>query len=67
MISQTTSSAVRSAYTSNTSDVKMAKTKVSVSQEANTSKIDKLKELIDSGEYKVNIQSLSEKMADSLL
>jgi len=67
MISQTNSSAVRVAYPSNTSDTKTTKTATRTAEEVNTSKTDKLKESIDSGEYKVNIQALSEKMADSLL
>lgn len=67
MISQTNSSAVRTAYQNKTYDTKEAKQGVSVSKQGDTSKIDQLKESIGSGEYKVNIQALSEKIADSLL
>ena len=67
MISQANSSAVRAAYPSNTGDTKAIKTNTSVSQDASTTRVDQLKESIDSGTYKVNIQALSEKMADSLL
>jgi len=67
MISQTNSSVIRAAYQSTTNDTKTAKTSANVSQETTASKVDQLKESIGSGEYKVNIQALSEKMADSLL
>ena len=67
MISQANSSALRASYPSNTGDTKATKTTTSVSQNASTSKVDQLKESIDSGAYKVNVQELSEKMADSLL
>jgi anti-sigma28 factor (negative regulator of flagellin synthesis) len=67
MISQANSSTVGAAYLNNRVDNKTTKESTIVSKETNNSKIDKLKESIDSGEYKVNIQSISEKMADSLL
>ena len=67
MISQTNSSAVQAAYQSKTAESKEAKTSTSVSKESDKSKVEQLKESIDSGEYKVNIQALSEKIADSLL
>ena len=67
MISQTNSSAVQAAYQSKTAQAKAAKTNTVVSSQGDTSKIEQLKESIDSGEYKVNIQALSEKIADSLL
>lgn len=66
MISQTNSSAVRVAY-SNTNDAKAAKLSASTSSNASTSKAEQLKESIGSGEYKVNIEALSQKIADSLL
>ncbi len=67
MITQANSSAVRTTYLSNTGDAKVSKATASSLQETSTSKTDKLKESINSGEYKVNVQSLSEKIADSLL
>ena len=67
MISQTNSSVVHAAYQSKTSESKEAKQSASVAKEADTSKLDQLKESINSGEYKVNIQAVSQKMVDSLL
>ena len=67
MISQTNSSAVHASYQSKTTESKESKQSASVAKQGNTSKLDQLKESIDSGEYRVNIQALSEKMADSLL
>ena len=67
MISQANSSAVGAAYQSKTAQTKEAKTSTVVSNQGDTSKIEQLKESIDSGEYKVNIQALSEKIAESLL
>lgn len=67
MISQANSSAVQTAYQSKTAQTKEAKANTVVSKQGDTSKIEQLKESIDSGEYKVNIQVLSEKIAESLL
>ena len=67
MISQTNGSAIRAAYPSKASDVKEQKQTATVSSHSETSKVDELKKSVDSGEYKVDIQALSEKMADSLL
>jgi len=66
MISQTNNSALRAAYPNKVNESKEPK-QASVSSQNETSKVEELKESIDSGEYKVNIQALSEKMADSLL
>ena len=67
MISQTNSSAVHAAYQSKTTESKEAKQSTPVTKQGDTSKVEQLKESIGSGEYKVNIQALSEKIADSLL
>jgi len=67
MISQTNSSAIRTAYQSKTAESKEAKQSTPVTKQGDMSKVEQLKESIDSGEYRVNIQALSEKMADSLL
>ena len=67
MISQANSSAVQTSYQSKTAQTKEAKANTVVSKQGDTSKIEQLKESIDSGEYKVNIQALSEKIAESLL
>jgi anti-sigma28 factor (negative regulator of flagellin synthesis) len=64
MISQTNSAAVRSAYPTKTFD---AKTSVDAPKQETLTKTEQLKESIGSGEYKVNLQSVSEKMAESLL
>jgi anti-sigma28 factor (negative regulator of flagellin synthesis) len=69
MISQTNSSALRSAYATAFGETKDTKqtSSASVSKQGDTSKIEKLKEAIDSGEYKVDLQALSEKIAQELL
>ena len=67
MISQTNGSAIRAAYPSKASDVKEQKQTATVSSHSEASKVDELKKSIDSGEYKVDIEALSQKMADSLL
>ncbi len=69
MISQTNSSAIRTAYTSNSSDNKEVTRKAStnVSSQGDLSKVDQIKEALESGEYKINLQALSEKIADELL
>ena len=67
MISQTNSSMLRAAYPNKASDSKEIRPNATLSKEGEADKIEKLKDSIGSGEYKVNIQALSEKMADSLL
>ena len=69
MISQTNSSAVRSAYTSNFGEQKDIgkKDTTTISSQGDMSKVDQIKEALESGEYKVNLQALSEKIADELL
>ncbi|HIP20261.1 MAG TPA: hypothetical protein EYG70_03970 [Sulfurimonas sp.] len=67
MISQTNASATRATYPSKTSEVKEQKQTANVSSDSEASKVDELKESIDSGEYKVDVDALSQKMADSLL
>lgn len=69
MISQTNSSALRTAYATafgETKDTKQA-AGTSVSKQGDTSQIEKIKEAISSGEYKVDLQALSEKIAQELL
>ena len=68
MISQATSAAVQTAYASNTNDTKTAKVATQASsQKGEMSKVDQLQEAISSGAYKVNIEALSQKMAEDLL
>ena len=68
MISQTNSSAIRNAYTSNFGEPKdTKKAGATVSEQGDMSKVEQIKESLESGEYKINLQALSEKIADELL
>ncbi len=68
MISQMSSAALKGAYTSELKKSKETKKSASnVSQQGDTSKIEEIKEALESGEYKINLQALSEKIADELL
>jgi anti-sigma28 factor (negative regulator of flagellin synthesis) len=67
MISQVSNSAVFSAYSNNLGDTKESSQKLSVSKQGDMSKIDRIKDSIGSGEYKINLEALSEKIANELL
>ena len=67
MISQANNSVIRSAYPSKLNESKDEKQTQTVSSKMQTSKTEELKVSIDSGAYKVDIDALSKKMADSLL
>lgn len=68
MISQVNGSAVRSAYVSNSDEQKAEKKEnMNVSKQGDMSKIERIKESLSSGEYKVDLQTLSEIIADELL
>ena len=67
MISQVNSSAVRSAYASNFGESKGDVQRVTVHKQGDMSKVEMIKESIQSGEYKINLEALSEKIADELL
>jgi len=69
MISQLNGSVVHSAYTSGSSESKETSKKASatISKQGDMSKVDKIKASLESGEYKINIQALSEKIAEELL
>lgn len=69
MISQVNGAAVRSAYASGLGESKEASQKggANVSKQGDMSKVEKIKESLESGEYKVNLQALSEKIAQELL
>ena len=69
MISQVNSSAIRSAYASNFGESKDVgkKAETTVSQQGDTSKIETIKESLEAGEYKINLQALSEKIAEELM
>ena len=69
MISQTNSSAVRTAYANNFGEAKATKEAktTTVSKQGDTSKIEQIKESLASGEYKVDLEALSRKIAEELL
>ncbi len=69
MISQTNTSALRSAYTSNLTESKTSRNSgaTTVSKQGDLSKVEQLKESIASGEYKVDLEALSQKIAQELL
>lgn len=69
MISQAHGTSVKNAYTNNANENKDVSQKATtkVSSQGDTSKIEQIKEALDAGEYKVNLQALSEKIADELL
>ena len=69
MISQVNSAAVRSAYTNSSGQTKEVAPKqgTNVSQQGDTSKVDQIKEALASGEYRINIEALSQKIADELM
>ena len=69
MISQTNSSAIRTAYANNFGETKSAKsgTGNAVSKQEDVSKVDQLKEAISSGDYKIDLDTLSKKIAEELL
>jgi len=66
MISQTNNTAIRSAYPSKAHEAQETKKNEKATQNE-SSRVDQLKESINSGEYKVNIQATAQKMAESLL
>jgi len=68
MISSVNSSIVRNAYASSTNENKEIKPNAKLATSGSSeNKIEKLKEAIDSGEYKIDLSALSHKMADELL
>ena len=67
MISQTNSSSLRGAYTNTLSEAKATKQSTNISKQGDISKIDRIKESLDSGEYKVDLEALSKKIAQELL
>ena len=69
MISQANSVNIRNAYTNTSSDTKDVNKKAgtNISSQGDMSKVDQIKEALESGEYKINLQALSEKIADELL
>ncbi len=67
MISQTNNSLVRNAYGAVQSDTKTQRTSLNVTKQGDTSKIEQLKESLASGEYKIDLEALSRKIADELM
>jgi len=69
MISQMNNSSVRSAYTANLGETKASKTSANttVSKQGDTSKVEQIKESLASGEYKIDLEALSKKIADELM
>ncbi|MDD2653402.1 MAG: flagellar biosynthesis anti-sigma factor FlgM [Sulfurimonas sp.] len=69
MISQLNGANIRTAYANSLGENKEStqKSGFSVSKQGDLSKVDQIKEALASGEYKINLQALSEKMAQELL
>ena len=68
MISQANSSAIRSLQASNlgeAKDVKQVKA-TKISSQGDTSNVERIKEALDAGEYKIDLEALSQKIADEL-
>lgn len=69
MISQMNGAAIRSAYANSFNGNREISHKgaATISQQGDTSRIEELKSAIQSGEYKINLQALSERIAQELL
>lgn len=69
MISNINSSTVRGAYANSLNENKdiKANAKLTASQDGSENRLEKLKEAIDAGEYKVDLSAIAKKMADELL
>ena len=69
MISQVGSANVRNAYANTFSETKDVNKKAgtTVSSQGDLSKVDQIKEALESGQYKIDLQALSEKIADEML
>ena len=58
---------VNNTYANKVSEAKNTKQGVSISKQGDMSRIEQLKESINSGEYKINLDALSQKIAEELL
>ena len=69
MISNINGSAVRGTFANSMNENKELKpnAKLTASQDGSKNRIEKLKEAIESGEYKVDLSALSQKIADEML
>jgi flagellar biosynthesis anti-sigma factor FlgM len=69
MISQVNGAAVRSAYQNSETQTKTERKeqKLEVTQQGDTSRVDAIKEQIERGEYRINLEALAQKIADDLM
>ena len=69
MISQVNSLTVQNAYSSNLGESKVGSKRAgsNVSNQGDMSKIEKIKHSVETGSYKIDLQALSEKIADELM
>jgi anti-sigma28 factor (negative regulator of flagellin synthesis) len=64
MISQVNGADVRSTYAKKEVSEKVG---TGVSKQGDTSKVDQIKEALESGEYKISLEALSRKIAEELM
>ncbi len=68
MISQLNSTIIKNAYASNNGEQKIEKKEnMNVVKQGDMSQVEKIKESLASGEYKIDLQALSKKIAEELL
>lgn len=69
MISQINGVAIRGAYASGFGENREVtqKSSATISKQGDTSRVEELKNSIQSGEYQINLQALSQKIAEELL
>ncbi len=67
MISQINNAAIKSTYANSPAENKEVSQKSSVTKQGDTSKVEQIKEALESGEYKINIEALSKKIAEELM
>jgi anti-sigma28 factor (negative regulator of flagellin synthesis) len=68
MISQINNASVSNAYASTLSDAKDShKATRTISKQGDMSKVESIKDALASGEYKINLEALSQKIAQELL
>ena len=69
MISQVNGAAIRSAYQNGETQTKTERKeeKLEVTKQGDSSKVDAIKESIEKGEYRVNLEALAQKIADELM
>lgn len=69
MISQLSGASIRSAYANGFGESKEVsqKNSLNISKQGDLDKVDQIKSAIESGEYKVNLHTLSQKIAEELM